>query len=179
MTLILTNVPAGTNFASRVTLSGADGLIRGQNTNGTFEPGEPLHAGERGGKAVWYTWTAPFTGIVSMQTAGSTFDTLLAVYTGSVLSNLVAVASDEGSGGFYTSKLRFNAFQGIKYQIAIDGLDGDTGDFILAWHEENTSHLLPIFITQPASQTVAPGQDVTFTSLAVRVCGNEIGRAHV
>jgi hypothetical protein len=172
MTINLTKVPGGTNFARRVALSGINGLITASNSNGTFELGAPLHAGEPGGKAVWYTWTAPVTGVVTMQTAGSTFDTLLAIYTGTALTNLVPIASDEGHGGFYTSKVKFNAFQGTQYQIAIDGLDGDTGDFILAWQEEDTSHLLPVFVTQPASRTVAPGQNVTFTSLAVRVCGN-------
>src|SRR5207245_6010368 len=121
---------------------------------------------------VWYTWTAPVTGVVTMQTAGSTFDTLLAVYTGTALTNLVTVASDEGHGGYYTSLVRFNAFQGTQYQIAIDGFGGDSGDFILAWQEQNTSHMLPIFLVQPASQTVAPGQNATFTALGVRVCGN-------
>src|SRR6266478_2622890 len=32
--------------------------------------------------------------------------------------------------------------------------------------------MLPIFVVQPASQTVALGQNATFTSLAARVCGN-------
>ncbi len=172
MTLSLTNIPAGTNFASRVTLSGTSGLFRADNRNGTSEPGEPLHAGQPGGKAVWYTWRAPVTGVVTMQTSGSTFDTLLAVYTGTALTNLVVVDSDEGHGGFYTSLVHFNAFQGTQYQIAIDGFGGASGDFILAWQEQNTSHLLPTFVTQPASQTVAPSQDVTFTAIAARVCGN-------
>src|SRR2546428_5678237 len=32
--------------------------------------------------------------------------------------------------------------------------------------------MLPIFVVQPASQTVALAQDATFTALAARVCGN-------
>jgi hypothetical protein len=172
LTMVLTNIPAGTNFAGRVTLTGLSGLIRADNRNGSFEPGEPMHAGQPGGKAVWYTWTAPVTGVVTMQTSGSTFDTLLAIYTGTALTNLVVVDSDEGHGGFYTSKANFNAFQGTQYQIAIDGFGGATGDFILSWQEQNTSHLLPIFLTQPVSQTVAPGQNAVFTIVGARVCGN-------
>jgi hypothetical protein len=172
MTLKLPNVPGGTNFATRVTLTGTNGLITADNLEGTSEPGEPLHAGKLGGKTVWYTWRAPITGVVTMETSGSTFDTLLAVYTGTVLSNLVTVTSDEGHGGFYTSLVKFNAFQGIDYHIAIAGLDGDSGNIILKWEVEDTSHMLPVFLSQPASQTVAPGQNATFTAVAARVCGN-------
>ena len=172
MTLAVSNFPAGTNFAGRVALSGTSGLITADNRNGSFEPGEPLHAGQPGGKAVWYSWIAPVTGVVTMQTSGSTFDTLLAVYTGNSLSNLVVVDSDEGHGGFYTSKLNFNAFQGTQYQIAIDGFGGDSGTFILSWQEQNTSHLLPVFLNQPQNQTVAPGGTAIFNSTGGRVCGN-------
>jgi len=136
------------------------------------EPGEPLHAGKVGGKSVWYTWTPPITGVATVRTLGSTFDTLLAVYTGSSLANLTLVDSDEDHGGFYTSKAFFNVFSGITYNIAVDGFAGGSGDFNLAWSEENTSHLIPIFTVQPLSQTVAPGSNVTFTAIAVSVCGN-------
>jgi hypothetical protein len=109
---------------------------------------------------------------VALQTIGSTFDTLLAVYTGTVVSNLVPIASDEGHGGFYTSVLKFDAFLGQQYQIAIDGFGGAQGDFVFSWQEQNTSHMLPIFLVQPVSQTVPPGGTATFTGLGARICGN-------
>jgi hypothetical protein len=172
LTLVLPPVPPADNFANRVTISGPNGLITGRNIGATFEPGEPLHAGKPGGKSVWYTWTAPFTGIVTMKTSGSTFGTLLAVYTGSVLTNLTPVASDVSKAGFYNSLVRFNAFQGTQYQIAIDGFGGDSGTFVLNWQEQNASHMLPIFLVPPVSQTVGLGQNATFSAVGARVCGN-------
>jgi uncharacterized protein affecting Mg2+/Co2+ transport len=172
LTLTLPPVPPGDNFADRVTLSGPNGLITGRNIGATSEPGEPLHAGKPGGKSVWYTWTAPFTGIVSMRTSGSTFSTLLAVYAGSVLTNLTAISSDVSHAGFYNSLARFNVFQGNQYQIAIDGFGGDSGTFVLDWQEQDTSHMLPIFLVQPVSQTVGLGQNATFSAVGARVCGN-------
>ena len=172
LTLSLGIVPGGDHFTNRVTLSGASGVIRASNRKATVEPGEPLHAGKSGGKSIWYTWTPTFTGVATVRTLGSTFDTLLAVYTGSSLTNLTLVDSDEDRGGFYTSKAFFNAFSGVSYDIAIDGFAGASGDFNLSWSEEDTSHLIPVFTIQPLSQTVAPGSDVTFTALAVSVCGN-------
>jgi hypothetical protein len=114
---------------------------------------------------------APATGIATIGTTGSTFDTLLAVYRGSAFSNLTVVASDEDRGGYYTSGIRFNAINGTEYQIAIDGYYGATGEFDFAWQEEVTSHLMPLIPTQPQSATVAPGDTVTFTVVVQRVCG--------
>jgi hypothetical protein len=172
LTLNLPPVAAGDNFVARVALSGTNGAVTGSNVGATSEPGEPLHAGKPGGKSVWYTWTAPVTGVATMQTVGSTFNTLLAVYTGSTVTNLSPIDHDVSHGGFYTSQIQFNAFQGTQYQIAIDGFGGDSGQFVFTWQEQNTSHMLPVFLSMPASQTVAPGQNATFTALAARICGN-------
>ena len=172
LTLALPNVPAGDMFAARVPLSGTNGIVTGNNVGATVEPGEPLHDGQPGGHSVWYSWVAPVTGVVGLQTVGSTFDTILAVYTGNSVSNLTPVAADSDSGGFYTSALQFNAFKGQEYEIAIDGFGGAQGDFVFSWQELIASHMLPIFLVAPVSQTVLPGSTVTFSAVAARVCGN-------
>ena len=46
------------------------------------EPGEPNHARNRGGASSWFAWTAPTTRPVTIDTIGSNFDTVLAVYRG-------------------------------------------------------------------------------------------------
>ncbi len=172
LTLPLTQLAAGDNFADRVPISGLSGTIAGNNLNATREVGEPRHAGKTGGKSVWYTWQAPVTGVATFRTVGSTFDTLLAIYSGTVLSNLVTIDSDEDAGGHGTSRTHFNVIHGNQYHIAIDGFDGVAGEFILGWDVEDTPHLLPAFRTQPVDQVVAPGSNATFTAVAVRVCGN-------
>jgi hypothetical protein len=146
------------------------GLTGGANRFATREPGEPDHADKPGGKSVWYTWTAPVTGIATFVTRGSTFDTLLAIYSGTAVSNLTVVANDEDGGGFFTSGIRFNAFKDAQYHIAIDGFGGSEGDFVFGWSEEDTPHLLPVIQTQPQGQTVAPGSSATFSVVAVRIC---------
>ena len=166
LTLNVTNVAGADNFANRVPVSGASGTLASNNRNATTQPGEPRHAGKLGGKSVWYTWEAPFNGVATFETRGSTFDTLLAVYTGIVVSNLSVVAYDEDRGGFYTSKAKFNANAGAQYQIAVDGFAGTEGDFVLAWSEENTPHPLPTFLVQPVSQTVGLGSNATFSAIA-------------
>lgn len=167
--LILPQSVIGDNFADRVPLLGSSGLISGTNIAATREPGEPNHAGKLGGRSVWYTWTAPADGIATVQTLGSTFDTLLGIYVGTNVGNLTVVGRDEDDGGYYTSLARFNADAGTAYQIAIDGFGGGFGDFVLSWQLEVTMDLLPVITNQPVSLTVGSGDSATFV---VRAFGN-------
>jgi hypothetical protein len=120
--------PGNDNFASAQNIGGTSGSVTGTNTAATKEPGEPAHAGNGGGKSIWYRWTAPSSGTWTFNTVGSTFDTLLAVYTGSVLSNLVLVASNDNIPETNTSSVSFNAANGTVYQIAVDGFLTDAGE---------------------------------------------------
>src|SRR4051812_22477997 len=45
-------------FASCASPSGVSGSESDNNPNATKEPGEPNHAGNSGGKSLWYCWTA-------------------------------------------------------------------------------------------------------------------------
>ncbi len=155
--------PAGDNFAGTNTLIGANGTASGTNNFATRELGEPLHAGKPGSNSVWYAWTAPAKGIATFRTTGSTFDTLLAVYTGADVANLTTVVSDEDSGGFLASKASFNASSGATYHIAIDGLNGQQGSFVLRWELRVTDDIVSEITCPPASQTVQRGQNATFT----------------
>jgi hypothetical protein len=123
--------PANDNFASRAVLQGTSATAYGTNANATRESGEPRHAGKNGGRSVWWTWTAPASGTVTVDTAGSTFDTLLAVYTGSSVSSLASVASNNNASGVSSSKLTFAATAGRQYQIAVDGNRGAIGAITL------------------------------------------------
>ena len=61
---------------------------------------------------------------------GSTFDTLLGVYTGNVVSGLSLVADDDDSGAGTTSLVTFTAVLGTVYQIAVDGFAGASGSIV-------------------------------------------------
>jgi len=82
--------PANDNFASAQALSGSSLSVSGTNVEATKQTGEPQHAGDPGGRSVWYTWTAPSTGAFKVDTCGSDFDTLLGVYTGGAVNALTA-----------------------------------------------------------------------------------------
>ncbi|NWG87705.1 MAG: S8 family serine peptidase [Hydrogenophilaceae bacterium] len=126
--------PGNDLFAQAAGLSGQSGQASGGTVNATKEVGEPNHAGDVGGKSVWYLWTAPASGLVNLDTHGSGFDTLLAVYTGTTVGGLSAIAAndDDGSPG-YVSGLSFDASAGTTYRIAVDGWLGASGALVLNW----------------------------------------------
>jgi thiol-disulfide isomerase/thioredoxin len=124
--------PANDLFANRQVLSGASVVQSGSSVGATKEPGEPNHAGDSGGKSVWFSWTAPQSGLVGVATTGSSFDTVLEVYTGTSLTSLTPVAwNDDEGGGLLTSRVNFEVIQNRTYQIAVDGYGGASGTYVL------------------------------------------------
>jgi hypothetical protein len=110
------------NFADVVSIVGFGFNISTTNATATQEPTEPLHARNPGGKSIWFEWLAPATGLASIDTAGSNYDSLLAIYTGEELGDLVEIVSNNNvSGADPTSRVQFIATEGTLYLIAIDG----------------------------------------------------------
>src|SRR5207237_359894 len=68
-----------------------------------------------------FRWTAPYNGMVSVDTEGSDFDTILGLYAGATLDTLVTVAGDDDSGEGRTSRIITNVTAGTRYSIAVDG----------------------------------------------------------
>lgn len=128
--------PPNDAFASAIALSGHSGYMAGDSAGATAESGEPLHA-DMANNSVWWTWTAPALGTATFSTAGSAFDTVLAVYTGSSVSALTEVASNDDAGSGGTSRVTFNtAGAGTVYRIAVAGCDSASGKIVLSWHFE-------------------------------------------
>ena len=137
LTLLVRDAPppsSNDNFADAQVLPNAMGSVTGNNTQATRETGEPNHAGNPGGHSLWYAWTAPADGSVTFDTLGSTFDTLLAAYTGSSVASLMQVASNDDYSRYGgQSRIDFPVAAGTTYFIAVDGLDGATGDIALQY----------------------------------------------
>jgi hypothetical protein len=130
--------PANDAFGNATVLTGASNLVVASNSGATSEPGEPNHAGDAGGHSVWWRWTAPFTGRVIIETTGSSFDTLLAVYRGSSVGALAVVAANDDDPlgvELDTSRVWFPATAGTNYHIVVDGWNGATGTIRLRLYE--------------------------------------------
>lgn len=133
LTAVLTPAPANNDFSNAQIISGTFNSVTGTNVTATKQPGEPNHAGDAGGASVWYRWQAPSNGPVGFVTTGSDFDTLLAVYTGSSVSSLSLIDSNDDSNNTRQSEVFFNAQLGTVYYIAVDGYNAATGSVVLSW----------------------------------------------
>jgi len=130
--------PSNDYFANAQAISGNSATVNGTMLAATREAGEPDHYTTHppdsdfwiGEKSVWYSWTAPFSGPVEINTCQpDAIDRLLAVYTGSALSTLNRVTDDryscpDGAG----SKVTFSATSGIPYRIAVADTFGTMGN---------------------------------------------------
>jgi len=168
----LTVVPGTPNFAdnfgARGIMIGFTNFVTGNNAAYTRESGEPDHAGRKGAHSAWLTWTAPDNGSCVMDTLGSSFDTVLAVYTGSIVSNLMLVtANDDSDSGGLQSRVVFNAVAGVTYQIVVDGYAAnESGNISFRMSYSNSAPSIEI---QPVNQGAFEGSNISFTVSALGV----------
>jgi hypothetical protein len=137
--------PPNDNFANAQVVSGCSGSVTGTNIAATKEAGEPNNPDSpTSTRSVWYQWQAPSTGSATIDTHGSDFDTVLAVYTGSSVNALTLVTNgsndDAVPGSDLTSTVTISVTQGTTYRIAVNGYDnggdgGDTGNIKVNWSE--------------------------------------------
>jgi subtilisin family serine protease len=128
--------PANDNFANRIAVAvpaaGATRTVTGSNVDATAQAGEPFHAGLSGARnSVWWRYTPAVSGSITITTAGSGFDTVLAVYTGSSVGALSSVASNDDAGGGRQSSVTFSGTAGTQYQIAVAGYSNAAGNIRL------------------------------------------------
>jgi len=144
--------PVEDSFSTSITISGHSGTIASSTVYATSETGEPAHATFPAAHSVWFSYTAPATGTLDLNSVESNFDTVLAVYTGASLNNLVLITfnDDQKDGEVLTSALQLPVTLGQVYRIAVDGYKGAVGEVNLNWQLT-----LPIVPTAPSSVVAA------------------------
>ena len=146
-------------FASAIPITGLTGATSGSTRGATHQVGETNKiAGITCTNSIWYNWTATNTGLVTFDTIGSTYDTLLAVYTGAAVNALTVIAADHASAGLGASRVLFTATNGTTYRLAVDGSPGAFGVVQLNW----SFNALPVITAQPASTNAYEGADIFF-----------------
>ncbi len=165
--------PSNDTFADALPLSNSNDLTIGDNTGATLEEQEPLFTGGITG-TMWYRWRPSLSGDATLSTFGSSFDTTLAVYTGSSLANLERIVSnDDFSEQQFTSKVEFSASKEESYWIQVGGVQGKTGEFTIH-HPEPTKPPPPapkidppVILTEPTDLSKIEGGSMSISVSAV------------
>jgi len=125
------STPGNDNFADAEIVGGMQVHITRSNVMATKESGEPNHAGNIGGKSVWFKWTAPMSRVMSFSTnrSATNIDTLLNIYTGTALNGLFSESSSNNIKSPMNNKsyIRKDVVEGTTYYIAIDGNNDGNG----------------------------------------------------
>lgn len=122
-------------------LQGEPAVFRTSNTNAGAQFFEGAVIGSQPYHSLWWTWTAPSSGVFRVSTAGSDFDTLLGVYADSEdIATLAPLAvNDDDPENAPASSARFVAIRGETYRIVVDGAGGATGNIVLSLGLESAS----------------------------------------
>ena len=116
--------PQNDNFdkAQKLPAQGVDGdsAIESYTRFATIEEGEPAHAGVLFvDNTLWYEWSPAASGRVLIDTAGSNYDTVIAVYQGDGVENLSEMASVDQFMGRAAAYLETEVISGETYHIAV------------------------------------------------------------
>lgn len=129
MTLDALMRPGNDDFAHARGIQDFHGDTDSTTLNATDETSEPLSLPA----TVWYKWTAPYTGLLEMQstpTSGSaTLETT--IYEGTTLAGLTQVSVEDDSPPQDIAHARVE--EGHTYYIQVDGTGNTAGGFTLEW----------------------------------------------
>ncbi len=86
---------------------------------------------DRRGRSVWYRFDATQDGILSVDTVGSSYDTVLAAYTGPCGAHVRVPGGCNDNVGLPESRIAFNVEAGTTYRFMISAFDDDAGALAL------------------------------------------------
>ncbi|MCL4826883.1 MAG: serine protease [Caldilinea sp.] len=110
--------PANDDIAQAIAVTALPFVHSMDTTNATVANDDPvLCIGSKGGETVWYQLTAPSSGMVQVNTFGSSYDTVLAAFTGE-RGALTRLACNDDFQGFQ-SIVAFNTTAGMTYYIEV------------------------------------------------------------
>jgi hypothetical protein len=109
------------------------GSTTGSNVAATTGPDPVMPCGSAA-KDVWYSYSAPCTGLVTASTCSpaTSFDTVLTAWEGSCgCAALVLLACNDDFCGT-RSQVVFTAVAGVTYYLSVAGFSGASGSFVLS-----------------------------------------------
>ncbi|MEX1253461.1 MAG: choice-of-anchor L domain-containing protein [Dehalococcoidia bacterium] len=115
--------PANDNFASATAI--VEPLPFSETidtTDATVELGEPISFCGMAGATAWYSFTPSTDATLVVDTLGSDFDTILAVYAGDAIESLADIRCNDDAAGGDQSRAVFSADAGVTYRFQAGGV---------------------------------------------------------
>lgn len=172
---VVQSPPPNDLFDNGIRIPDGGGVVAGNNTFATFEgPGEPQHAGVFSAtNSVWWYWSPTNTGLVLVDTLGSAFNNVVAVYAGNNVSNLVLLAASDDTptvvGIRRQPHVYFTATNAATYRIAVAGATpADSGSIVLRVEPGGVpdTNAPVVTVTSPRSGLVTTSRLLTLTGTA-------------
>jgi hypothetical protein len=202
---IIATMPPPTNDTCAGAIALSNGSVSQMNTGNATEAGDPTPLCQTNfGKGVWFTFTPPMSGTVSISTCKGDFDTVLQVYTGGCGALLPLANSCNDDAGpdcdSFTASVHFHGDAGVTYWILVGGYGGAGGNLaieanvlpvltleragtnaILSWpdnlsgyHPEFTTNLTPPIFWQPVPIIIGSGYQDGNFRMTNSIPGNAI-----
>jgi hypothetical protein len=137
-------IPPPNDFCSGATVISVTNYTSTQTTVTATSTGDPLPncVSTFFGKGVWYAFTPVVSGTMQVDTVGSSFDTVLGIYSGTC-GALTQVGCNDDSGGTLLSRTTNAVTGGTTYFILAGGWNGDAGSLTLHMIYTTTNALPP------------------------------------
>ena len=152
---------------------GAGGVLRGYNGSQIFnttysvvDTNEPPHCGLSNGPSYWLSYQPPVNGLLTLDTVGSSYDTVLEVYTFDGALNgyqdLISLACNIDAPGLNgASRVTLPVVNRRQYLVVVQGVNGARGTAWINYNlDTNQPPQAPMLLSEPAPLVVAPSTDV-------------------
>jgi len=185
-----TPAPVNDFFSFRSLIYSPVTSLFGSVYGATIETNESAQA--KGGLhpvSIWWSWTAPSDDPFLLSTSGNRPDTVLAIYTGNSLTNLVPLVGNDDAFDFpdgdglqvspddQTSRLLFKPLQGETYQIQVSSVEDSyppsrSGNIALNFAALAIEDIVSLSRTLQANSTMTFSAVLKLTNLRPRTTGS-------
>lgn len=163
--------PANDLFADSIQVPVNGAFYPGNNKLATIEINEPIHAGlTNQAGSLWWSWSSGVATNVLVDTAGSSVDTLIGVYSGNEITGLTRVTSTNDLAGRRQAFVNFDAVAGTDYRIAIASINSNSLGSIhllVAPGQQADAKAPVLFVTSPSSGFTSTSNSVLVTGVAI------------
>jgi hypothetical protein len=134
VTILFTPTPTNDQFATRSILTGVEAAAEGNNFAGTLKANQPLASDDAAGRTVWWTWTPPTAGNLSVKFTGDKM--VLGVFRGDSIGSLERIMSltppepdpwAQAPNGVGEPRTLIPVQAGVPLQFAIDSAGSGSG----------------------------------------------------